>query len=285
MAIESPYPLTRAVKALLVANGAVFLLQLLPGIGDTVEHFGTLYPAETFLGGQLWRCVSYMFLHSTHDILHLLFNMLALWMFGGELEEKWGTRTFVVHYFLFGIGSGLFSALYLLHPLMRLTAIMGASGAVMGLLTAYAVYYPDRRILLFFVIPVRAWMLVAGFAVISLVLGFTQGSGIAHFVHLGGIVVAFAYLRGVPYANGWLDLQKSMAAERTQRRRAEQRAARTRLFNEQIDPILDKISKNGMESLTQAERRLLEQAAKNREETRQGKIVSLEAWKKQKGKK
>ena len=96
------------------------------------------------------------------------------------------------------MGAGLFGALYLFHPAMRYVPVIGASGAIFGLLTAFAVYYPHREILLFFILPVKAWMLVAGYAAISLMLSFSQGTAVAHLVHLGGIAVAFAYLKGAP---------------------------------------------------------------------------------------
>jgi membrane associated rhomboid family serine protease len=280
MPFETPYPLTRVLKALLIANGAVFLLQFLPITGPLLDRFGSLYPVDLFLRGQIWRLVTYMFMHSKADVFHLLFNMLALWMFGGILEERWGTRKFIGLYFLFGIGSGLFSIFYLFHPIMRFTAIIGASGAIMGLLTAYAVYYPHQRILLFFVIPVRAWMLVVGYAVVSFLLSFSYGGGVAHLVHLGGIVVAFGYLRGIPYVERWIEGQKSLAAERSMRTRAEEVVARKRYFEEAIDPILEKISKQGMASLTKEEKKLLEKAGEYKEEMKRRKVVPIDLFKK-----
>jgi membrane associated rhomboid family serine protease len=282
MPFESPYPLTRGLKTLLIATGAVFVLQFLPVIGPLLDRFCTLVAQDVFIKGQIWRLVTYMFMHSTADILHLLFNMLALWMFGGELEERWGTRKFVTLYFLFGIGSGLFSALYLFDPAMSFTRILGASGAVIGLLTAYAVYYPDRQILLFFVIPMRAWMLVAGYAVMSLLLAFTRGGGVAHLVHLGGIVVAFSYLKGWPIVAVKIDEYRELEREKNMRSRAEASASRKRYYDETIDPILDKISKSGTASLTKEEKKLLEKAGKFKEEMKNRKIVPLDAWRKKK---
>jgi membrane associated rhomboid family serine protease len=282
MPFESPYLFPRVLKALLIANGAVFLLQLIPWTGVPLAGFGSLVAADIFLHGQLWRLVSYMFMHSTSDVFHLLFNMLALWMFGGELEARWGERKFITLYLVFGIGSGLFSIFYLLDPLMRFTPVIGASGAVLGLLTAYAVYFPDRRILLFFVIPVRAWHLVAGYAMLSLLLAFTHGSGVAHLVHLGGILVAFACLRGGPIVEQKLTEYRERDREKNMRERALEIASRKRHFDEKIDPLLDKISKQGMESLSREEKKLLEQAGKFKEEMRGRKVVPFEAFKKKK---
>jgi membrane associated rhomboid family serine protease len=282
MPFESPYPLTRGLKALLIATGAVFVLQFLPVIGPFLDRFCMLSAQTVFLKGQIWRLATFMFMHSTMDIFHLLFNLLALWMFGGELEELWGTRKFVALYFLFGIGSGLFCALYLFDPIMRFTPIIGASGAVMGLLTAFAIYHPNRRILLFFVIPIRAWTLVIGFAAFSILFAFTQGGGVAHLVHLGGIVVAFAYLKMWPKVEEKIDDYRALEQEKAMRARAEDAAAQKRFFDESIDPILDKISKSGMESLTKEEKKLLERAAKHKEEMRNRKIIPIDAWRKKK---
>jgi membrane associated rhomboid family serine protease len=196
--MNMPYPLTRGVRALLIVNGIVFLLQLFPGAGQRLIGSAALIPEKAFGLGQIWRLGSYMFLHSTVVFFHLLLNMLALWMFGGELEERWGTRRFLGLYFLFGAGAALFGVFYLFDPGLRLVPVIGASGAVFGLLTAYAVYHPNRIVLLFFVLPVRAWMIAAGFAALSLLFALSLGDGVAHLVHLGGIVTAFVYCKGVP---------------------------------------------------------------------------------------
>jgi membrane associated rhomboid family serine protease len=278
--MESPYQLTRGVKALLIANGTVFVLQLIPWTGALTVLFGPLVAADLFLHGQIWRLATYMFMHSVSDPFHLLFNMLALWMFGGELEERWGAKKFISLYFLFGMGSGLFSVFYLLDPLMRFTHIIGASGALLGLLTAYAVYYPDRRILLFFVIPIRAWMLVAGYAAISFLMAFSQGSGVAHLVHLGGIAVAFGYLRGFPIIEQKHREYRELDRERAMRERAVEVASRKRYFDEKIDPILEKISKQGMEALSGEEKKLLKQASNYKEEMKGRKVIPFEAFKK-----
>jgi len=260
--MNSPYPITRGVKALLIANGAVFLLQLLPAVGAWLVGTCALVPFEVFSRGQLWRLASYMFLHSTYYLSHLLLNMLALWMFGGGLEERWGTKRFVGLYFLFGAGAALFGIFYMIDPVFRFVPVIGASGAVFGLLTAYAVYYPHREILLFFVLPVRAWMLVAGYAVLSLLFAFSHGNGVAHLVHLGGIAVAFTYLKGFPKVESWYRKRNALWEEKEMRRRAEEQVNRKRYYEEKVDPILEKIAREGEGSLTKEERKILEEAGK-----------------------
>jgi membrane associated rhomboid family serine protease len=255
--MNSPYPFTRGVKSLLIVNGSAFLLQLLPGIGRWLTDSAALVPFDACCRGQIWRFVSYIFIHSTSDFSHIFLNMLALWMIGGIFEERWGTKKFIALYFLFGTGAGLFSVFYLFDPEMRFMQVMGASGAVLGLLTAYAVYYPHREVLLFFVLPIKAWILVAGFAVLSFLFAFWQGSGIAHLIHLGGIAVAFTYLKGGPRLKEWYEGCRELRNERERRRRAEEQAGRKRYYEEKVDPLLDKISREGEGALTEEEKKIL----------------------------
>jgi membrane associated rhomboid family serine protease len=146
---------------------------------------------------QIWRLVTYMFLHSPDMIFHILFNMLSLYWFGVELEDMWGRRKFLLFYFACGAGSGLFTLFYLLvNPYV---VVIGASGAVLGLLTAYAMYYPRRQVLIFGLFPMRMRTLVLGYAAISVFFSLSGGGGnVSHIVHLGGIVVAYLYLKVAP---------------------------------------------------------------------------------------
>ena len=276
------FSVTRGVKALLIANVAIFVLQMLPGIGPLLYKFGALVSYDVFVRGQVWRLGSYMFLHSVDTVFHLLFNMMALWMFGAELEERWGTRRFLTFYALCGVGAGLFSVFYMLSPVMQMMPVIGASGAVLGLLTAYACYFPDRQVLLFFVLPIRVWVLVAGYAGISLLFSFSQGGGVvAHLIHLGGIAVAFAYVKGQARAGAWFEGLKERWQEKDMRARAAETIARKRFFEEKIDPVLAKISREGMQSLTKAERKILKQAGKDgTDRLKQEKIIPFDAFRK-----
>ncbi|MDR3012143.1 MAG: rhomboid family intramembrane serine protease [Chitinispirillales bacterium] len=185
------------VKGLIIANAVVFVLQLLPFIGDTVTRYGAMMPWATFTQFQFWRLATYMFLHSPDMLFHILFNMLALWWFGMELEDIWGGRKFLTFYFICGIGAGLFSLFYLF--IAPFVWVIGASGAVLGILTAYAHYYPTRQVLLFFVFPVKVRTLVIGYAIISVLLSLQSGpGGTAHLTHLGGILIAWLYLKFFP---------------------------------------------------------------------------------------
>ena len=186
--------LTPAVKNLLIANVAAFVISILAeqaGYGGWIGLL-MLTPYAVTRHLLLWQLVTYMFLHA--GFFHILFNMFALWMFGSELERTWGTRRFVQYYFLTGIGAGL--TLILVSP-SSTVATLGASGAIYGLLLAYGVLFPDRLILLYFLIPIRAKyfvMIMGGIEFLSALS--TPGSLVSHVAHLGGMAFGLAFLRG-----------------------------------------------------------------------------------------
>src|SRR5215510_6171687 len=149
-----PGPLTPAIKAIVIANVVAFVVSLvLPAITLT---FG-LRPADIVGRLHLWQPVTYMFLHS--GIFHILFNMLALWMFGVELERMWGSRNFVKYYFICGVGAALTTMVLAFTPLpfadqLYNSLTIGASGAVYGILLAYALYFPNRPIMMYMIFPI-----------------------------------------------------------------------------------------------------------------------------------
>ncbi|HLG54002.1 MAG TPA: rhomboid family intramembrane serine protease [Vicinamibacterales bacterium] len=192
-----PGPLTPAVKALLIANVAAFVLTYFSPILQT--QFG-LQPEALIEKFAVWQLVTYMFVHGNPT--HLLFNMLMLWMIGVELERTWGTTFFTKFYAACGIGAGLTQVVLGLLPLpfagqFYYVSTIGASGAIYGLLLAYALYFPTRPILMFFVFPVPAKyfvMILGGFSLLFSLSG--EGGGVAHTAHLGGLVTGYLYLRG-----------------------------------------------------------------------------------------
>jgi membrane associated rhomboid family serine protease len=179
-----------AVNCLIVANVVIFALQyLLPGAMDMFALW-PLQPIEGAIYFHIWQIVTYAFLHSTHDFSHLLFNMLGLWMFGAEIERYVGPRRLLTCYFASVITAAL-SQLFV--PMLFGAApgpTLGASGGVFGLLLAYAVMFPRRKVIpLFPPIPMPAWLFASIYAAIELVLGVTGTmSGVAHFAHLGGMI-------------------------------------------------------------------------------------------------
>ncbi|MFP4162905.1 MAG: rhomboid family intramembrane serine protease [Chitinispirillaceae bacterium] len=254
----------RAIKGLVIANGILFVLQLIPTVGNYVTYFGSLIPELTFPGLQLWRTFTYMFLHDSNGIFHILFNMLVLWMFGAEMENLWGTKKFLIFYFICGVGAAFFSLFSLITA--PFVPVIGASGAVLGVLTAYAYYYPHRQVLLFFVLPVNVRLLVIGYAVVSVLFSFQPGGVVSHLTHLGGIVVAFAYLK--LYSKFEIRFQRLWYSweERKRREEVSREVQSKKHFEQNIDPILDKIAKEGMESLSPREKKMLKQASRSNKE-------------------
>lgn len=191
-----PGPLSPAVKALIIANVAMFVASTFAP--DIVVYLG-LMPKAVLERGYLWQPVTYMFLHS--GVFHILFNMLGLWMFGVELERMWGTRFFARYYAVTGIGAGLFTVATSLLPFefadhVYVALTIGASGAIYGLLLAYGLSFPNRPIYLYFLfqIPAKYFVMIVGAVAFFSSVSNVQG-GLAHAAHLGGLVVGYFYLK------------------------------------------------------------------------------------------
>jgi membrane associated rhomboid family serine protease len=185
------------MKALIGVNVLVFLAQAF--VRSLDQTFG-LVPMFVVRDFWVWQLATYMFLHG--GVFHILFNMLALWMFGAELERVWGTRDFLKFYFVTGIGAGALTVMFSMLPLaasrqLFQSDIIGASGAIYGLLLAYALYFPNRPIYMYFVFPIPAKFFVLIMGVIAFYASFAgSGGGVANATHLGGLLVAYLYLNG-----------------------------------------------------------------------------------------
>ncbi|MDT9546562.1 MAG: rhomboid family intramembrane serine protease [Chlorobium sp.] len=252
-----------AIKAIIVANIAVFLLQYFTPLGNFIFIQGSLWPAasENF---RIWQPFTYMFMHG--GTTHLFFNMFALWMFGAEIENYWGTKEFTWYYFVCGVGAAIIN---LLATMGTLYPTVGASGAVYGILLAFGMMFPGRYIFLYFLFPIKAKYFIAGFALIEFMSGLGSrsmgsGSNIAHFAHLGGMLIGFIYItlkrRDINPAQ---QLRKMF--ERTKKSGATIHPLKQnsgRATEEEIDRILDKISRSGYSSLSKGERETLLKAGK-----------------------
>ena len=197
-------PVTRA---LLIANIAIFAVQMAGGDAAIIAHFA-LWPlgphqlarmgngAVTALGFEPWQLITYSFLHG--GVPHIAFNMLALWMFGGAVEEAFGARRYTFYYFACVLGAAFaqLATIALFSP-QDFYPTLGASGGVFGLLLAFAVLYPQAKVFFFLVpIPIPARIAVVGYMALELYLGVTgTQAGVAHFAHLGGAVVGFALIQ------------------------------------------------------------------------------------------
>ena len=199
-----PGPISTALKALIGINVVMFVAQVAFPITTIVLglHPAWIIPAPSPFPPEhvlwVWQVGTYMFLHG--GIFHIVFNMLALWMFGAELERMWGTRYFLKFYLVTGIGAGALTVLFSLLPFafarqLQFANVIGASGAIYGLLLAYALYFPDRPIYMYFVFPIPAKIFVAIMGAIAFFSSISDPGGVANATHLGGLVVAYLFLK------------------------------------------------------------------------------------------
>ncbi|MCP4131381.1 MAG: rhomboid family intramembrane serine protease [bacterium] len=280
-------PLTPTVKKLLIINGVIFLIQTLAGLfpalisQGTIEHFFGLSHAGIFSEFKIWQVFTYMFIHG--GFLHIGLNMLVLFMFGGELELLWGNKFFLKYYLYSGIGAGLFIILmnyvtFLSWPGNANSPTLGASGAIYGILLAYALYWPNREILLFpFFIPIKVKYVALVIGLIAF-LG-TMGScasvegGVSHIGHLGGIISGYILLKLMKRSSGSSSFAGSSQSNNSNivsdtlkkaRLKKKKKEIETRIKAKKIiDDLLEKIAREGMSSLTPEERKQLEWARKH----------------------
>jgi membrane associated rhomboid family serine protease len=184
--------LPSGIKLLLIVNFAIFLLQFL-GLNNLFISYFALRPVSLYTMYAVWQLVTYMFIHG--DFFHILFNMLALWMFGRDLEEAWGRDRFLRFYFFCGVGAGVCVVLanYLLPWGNPLSVTLGASGAIYGILLASAIMWPTRIVYFNFLFPIQMKYLVLIYGVIAFVSA--RESGVSHFAHLGGLLFGWIFLK------------------------------------------------------------------------------------------
>jgi|YNPMSStandDraft_2_1061718.scaffolds.fasta_scaffold00317_16 membrane associated rhomboid family serine protease len=281
------------IKYLLIINISTFLLQLfferitIGGypIESYLIYYLALQPLDyNFLAHQL---ISYQFLHG--NFTHLFFNMFALWMFGIELEYWWGSKRFLFFYLTCGIFAGLMHLF--ISPILtgNNAPTIGASGSVYGILVAFAMYFPDRPIYLYFLLPIKAKYLI-GFYIILEFLSVGSASYVAHLAHLGGALCGFllvmAFRRNMFDIEKWFRVGKSKFKVytsstyeiRNPKKYADKEKVKeayyvdlnsneedlSNISQEEIDRILDKISESGYSKLTEREKRILFEASKRK---------------------
>jgi membrane associated rhomboid family serine protease len=208
-----PFDLPPVTRNLLIANVVVFLLQMLLHDQTSLaltQHFA-LWPLGPDVTGatpdgnavtagfRIWQVVTYAFMHG--NVTHILFNMIALYMFGGTIERTFGARNFTIYYFVCAIVAALAQLLVVQYFTHGFYPTLGASGAIFGLLLAFGMLYPHEKVMLIFLpVPMPAWLFVIGYAAVELFLGVTgTQAGVAHFAHLGGMlggIVLIQYWRG-----------------------------------------------------------------------------------------
>jgi membrane associated rhomboid family serine protease len=296
---DQDYPrLTPAVQALIAINIAVLFVQMtaLVKYADMAGWFGF---EASGLPAHWWTTVTYMFVHG--GVLHLAGNMYALFVFGPRLEHMWHHKRFLWFYTLCGLGGVVFQVLFLRHGVL-----VGASAAVFGVMTAYAMQWPNDEVYLFALVPMRVRTLVVALLVFNLAMGLlatagTTGANIAYFAHVGGVIAAYVYVRmsasgamdnvrqrvanlpdadeppraiprALPRSRDRVDevddiVAKSKAIAGKRPATLTPRSRRHEAKADELNRVLDKISEHGIESLTTDERRVLEDMSRKLRDT------------------
>jgi membrane associated rhomboid family serine protease len=272
------------IKSLLIINGIVFLIQMLGQnllIGDTtleqyiIKYFALIPIGYGFLP---WQLITYQFMHG--GIMHIALNMFALWMFGIEIENIWGSKKFLFFYLMCGVAAGISQLIF--PPLFNepLAATIGASGAIFGVLIAFGMMFPDRYIYIYFLLPVKAKYLIIGYVLLEL-YSIPQGGNVAHLAHLGGALAGFIYLmyerknnrlfgsyfKSSPKINfnmfkGSSNPFKKKEEKIKDAKYYEIKDDSEEVTQEQIDQILDKIGRSGYQNLSDKEKKILFEASK-----------------------
>lgn len=242
--------MTPWVMRLLVANVIAFFLQMtVHGVTSAFAFVPALALARP------WTAVTYMFMHG--GFTHILFNMIALYFFGPRVEERLGSNRFITLYFLSGISGALTSSIFAPY-----SPIIGASGAVFGVMLAFAHFWPRAQIYIWGILPIEAWLLVIAAVALSLFSGFTgTGGAVAHFAHLGGFAGAFLYIKYLDARVGSRRFKRAATPRVADRSLANWKKVDTSKVHEvnrdELNRILDKISSRGLGSLTPQEKAFL----------------------------
>ena len=268
------YRITPWVGRFIAANAVVLLLLMTLFTSEDVVRALQFSPSSAFT--QPWTFLTYMFVHG--GLLHLLANMLMLYVFGTAVESRMGSRQFLLYYLFCGVGAAVFSLL--LAGLMPVGPFVGASGAILGVAVAFAMFWPDAELIVFPIpVPIKARTLVIGLVALDLIGSrLWPGDGIAHIAHVGGALFGYLFFR-VQSLSRRAPAQPARAVERVvmvQSGSAEpdrrtpvtpmrpQRGVDTDPVSAEVDRVLDKISEKGLSSLTPAERRFLDEVAKKK---------------------
>ncbi|MDR3627981.1 MAG: rhomboid family intramembrane serine protease [Ignavibacteriaceae bacterium] len=279
------------IKNLIIINVIVFFIQFLGGqvlivnvpASHLIDKWFALNPLTEDGNFQVWQLITYQFMHG--GFTHILFNMLALWMFGMEVENLWGSKKFLTFYLLCGIVAGISQLVFpaLFNEPQGYT--IGASGAIMGVLVAFGMLFPDRYIYIYFLLPVKAKYFVIIYIVIEF-FSIPSGGDVAHLAHLGGALAGFifvlfnkkpSYLRNSYYnsdisgSNKFFDSLKNPSsvfkkkddeAEDAKYYEINGDKNEPEISQEEIDKILDKISQSGYQNLSDREKKVLFEASK-----------------------
>jgi len=252
-----PRYFTDAIKVLIGLNLLLFIFKSISrGEINLVEIFGlspeTIWPL-------VWQPFTYMFIHG--DFWHVAINMLVLFLFGSELETIWGRQGFIKYYIITGVGSGLIWILF--QSFSSSSAyLIGASGAVYGILTAYGLMFPNRIVYIYFLFPVKVKWFVIILGAVAFFSSLGSHSNISHLTHLSGMIIGFTYLR---FNRQWKKAVFSMRKQilESKIKREENLKKKKRKLQEDVDQILDRINQVGYDGLSDSEKSRLYAASRD----------------------
>lgn len=251
-----PKYFTDAIKILIIINVGLFLLRFVAK--SQIDLAGIFGLSPNTVWPMIWQPITYMFIHG--DLFHVLINMFVLWMFGSEMESIWGRTQFLRYYFLTGVGSGLVWLLF--NTGQSYSVLIGASGAIYGILIAYGMMFPNRTVYLYFMIPIKVKWFVVFLGAVAFLSSFNNNTNISHLTHLSGMVIGFVYLR---YYWHWKDFRFSVHKQIEEFRSSisSKRDQKKIEMQNEVDQLLDKINETGYDNLTEEEKDLLYRASKD----------------------
>jgi len=249
------------VKRLLIINVAVFLASFfIPPLAEFLYEWFSVYPESIGKTVQVWRLITYQFLHSTHYFGHVLFNMLWLFFFGPTLEQLWGSRKFLTFYLICGAMGGIFYPFLVFIGWLPAGPLIGASGAILGIMAAVAILFPHVRVYIWGIFPVKLYVLAIVAAVISimtLIRPDRLGNAGGEAAHLAGMATGAVYVLTEKWRQNFKEKFKT---KNWQKKQSDQR-----MLQYEVDRILKKVHDKGIHSLTMKEKRTLKKATKQRQ--------------------
>ena len=238
---------TDAIKILISINALLFLLRYIAQSQfDLAQIFGL---SSNSVWPMIWQPFTYMFIHG--DFFHVFMNMFVLWMFGSEMESIWGKKEFLKFYFITGIGSGL---LWLVFNFSGNAVLIGASGAIYGILLAYGLMFPNRKVLIYFLFPVKVKYFVIFLGLMAFVSSLSySGSNISHLTHLSGMMIGFVYMKSKWTIKRFSLLLNSYLAS-IKYKKSIKKEKQLANIQANVDKLLDKVSEVGFDSLSEDEK-------------------------------
>lgn len=245
------------VKWLLISNFAVFLIaNLIPALGEFIYRWGAVFPETLFKALQPWRVITYQFLHG--GVMHLVFNLIVLYFMGPFIERAWGSKAFLKYYLVCGAAGGVVYTGLVLLGVLPVGFMVGASGGIYGLMAAMVIMYPRMKVLLWGIIPMTMYWLVI-LAVILSFMNIAAGKNVGgEAAHLTGLAMGFAYVLYKP----------KFTQFRMQRSKGnwEKKVRQEQNFQQEVDRVLDKVHHEGINSLSHAEKKVLQEATRREQQ-------------------